>query len=376
MYKHVHIVIDHLYTKQLYDFIQSKFNDHYFIVVDLELDTGSAYFSNASLNIRKCTKSEIKSASTTSELYHEISAFKNIFIHYLYNFYCDFFVNLPFNKSNLYWIVWGADLYDYIPFEIYDDNVKRMFPQSVNKPKYSELFLKNRALLISKLSGICTTSVFDYNLIKQFYETQAPRIELGYNTSIYLNEAYCLSMKEIEGASCIRVLVGNSGDISNNHQTIFEYLDKLLPSDSEVIVPLSYGNREHIEEIKRIGKMILKNRMIPLEQFMIFEEYVQLISKVNCIVMNHRRQQAVGNVLIGLYLGKAVFLSETSPVYYDLIDKGFIIYKAGMLNNISLEQFSEICSLKYDQNKERLKTYLGAEYVEQQYSNFFLDFSS
>lgn len=59
--------------------------------------------------------------------------------------------------------------------------------------------------------------------------------------------------------------------------------------------------------------------------FMPVQDYVAIIKKCGYVIMNHVRQQAVGNIVIMLYLGARVFVRQENPVYDFFKSSGVVI---------------------------------------------------
>ena len=45
------------------------------------------------------------------------------------------------------------------------------------------------------------------------------------------------------------------------------------------------------------------------------DKYIQLISSCSVVIMNHTRQQALGNIITMMYMGATIFLKEENPIY-------------------------------------------------------------
>ena len=58
-------------------------------------------------------------------------------------------------------------------------------------------------------------------------------------------------------------------------------------------------------------------------EFMPAEDYVATIKQCGYVIMNQKRQQALGSIIIMLYLGARVFLREENPTYPFLKEMGF-----------------------------------------------------
>jgi dTDP-N-acetylfucosamine:lipid II N-acetylfucosaminyltransferase len=110
------------------------------------------------------------------------------------------------------------------------------------------------------------------------------------------------------------VLLGNSATPANNHLEAIEFLAGVLPAHRRVICPLSYGDERYGDAVEAAGRRMLGDRFIPLRHFMEPAAYSRLIASCSIIVMNHTRQQALGNIILGLCAGARVFLHADSPV--------------------------------------------------------------
>lgn len=116
------------------------------------------------------------------------------------------------------------------------------------------------------------------------------------------------------------VLVGNSATASNNHVEAFELLQGRV-KEGRVIAPLSYGNLNYGRQVAAVGTRLFGERFDPLTQWMPIDEYNRRIGGCGFVVMNHRRQQAVGNIGAALFKGATVYLRPENPLatfYRDL----------------------------------------------------------
>lgn len=122
------------------------------------------------------------------------------------------------------------------------------------------------------------------------------------------------------------ILLGNSATITNNHLEAFEKLKKLNLNNRKIIAPLNYGDINYAKDISKIGNAEFGGNFLPLLEFMELSVYNNYISQCGITVMNHYRQQAVGNVLSMLWMGSKVYLSDLSTVYSYLKRIGIEIY--------------------------------------------------
>lgn len=106
----------------------------------------------------------------------------------------------------------------------------------------------------------------------------------------------------------INILVGNSADPSNNHLAIFDKLEAFKHEDIHIYAPLTYGNQKYAQEIIAEGQRRFGNKFEPLTEHLPFEQYLRFLGKIDIAIYNHRRQQAMGNTISLLGLGKKVYM--------------------------------------------------------------------
>ena len=118
-------------------------------------------------------------------------------------------------------------------------------------------------------------------------------------------------------------------------------------------MPLSYGgSRESCKRIIEEGKKLIgKNNFIPLLDFLSLEEYNKIMLQAEYAIYGNWRQEAVGNVLVALYLGMKVFLSKRNPlvkIFEDIRLRIFILEK---IDNLS---FSIPLSSEFKKHNSRI----------------------
>jgi dTDP-N-acetylfucosamine:lipid II N-acetylfucosaminyltransferase len=123
------------------------------------------------------------------------------------------------------------------------------------------------------------------------------------------------------------ILVGNSGDFTNNHLDIFEYLHRLNLKDNKIYSFLSYGGtKEYKDKVKEVGLSYFGNNFIPIEEYLPYDKFSDIILSCGNVIMGHERQQAMGNIYMSLWNGCKLFLSETSVAYNCLKKRGYKLF--------------------------------------------------
>ena len=120
------------------------------------------------------------------------------------------------------------------------------------------------------------------------------------------------------------ILLGNSATPENNHVDAFSQMARMDLQGRSVIVPLSYGNMHYREWVLREGKRMLGQAFEPLVEFMPRPEYFKILRRCGISLMNHLRQQALGNIFMQLRMGSNVYLNDTF-VYRGLVRQGFSV---------------------------------------------------
>lgn len=122
------------------------------------------------------------------------------------------------------------------------------------------------------------------------------------------------------------VLLGNSAWAANNHLEALEWLSRLDLGGRRVVTPLTYGPPAYRDAVVARGRELLGDAFDPLLEPLPFDAYQDRVSRCGVVVMNHHRQQGLGNVGIGLYAGAHVYLSRRNPLFAFLDRSGLDVH--------------------------------------------------
>ncbi|AXS82517.1 TDP-N-acetylfucosamine:lipid II N-acetylfucosaminyltransferase [Marinobacter sp. Arc7-DN-1] len=157
------------------------------------------------------------------------------------------------------------------------------------------------------------------------------------------------------------ILIGNSATLTGNHVEAFDLLRKLKIKGRRVIVPLSYGDAKLTKKLINMGAEYFGRDFEPLIDFMPLEDYVEIIKKCGYVIMNHVRQQAVGNIVIMLYLGARVFVRRENPVYDFFWKSGVVLSTIQELEVNSDLLNQPLTQSERDSNREIISQYWSRE---------------
>lgn len=161
----------------------------------------------------------------------------------------------------------------------------------------------------------------DFNVFRRRYvEFSGEYSQLNYGD---VSETFSIGPKM--GGGC-NILVGNSASAPNNHLEVFQALSKHDLAGRKIIVPLSYGDSDYRGRVVNSGRALLGEAFQPLIDFLPLKEYSSVLASCNVVIMNHLRQQALGNIGAAIFNGAHVFLDPSNPVYGFFKGRGAIVY--------------------------------------------------
>lgn len=160
------------------------------------------------------------------------------------------------------------------------------------------------------------------------------------------------------------ILIGNSATPSNNHLEVFNLLKKTKGRQKKLVVPISYGDPKYAEKLIEKSRKFDFENINFLQTFLSLEEYQTVLKRCSIVIMNHYRQQAVGNVLNSVALGAKVFLSNKSTLFTYLKRIGCNIYSVedDLVNN-GENQFNRLNQNEITTNKTMLNQELSIKNI-------------
>lgn len=293
------------------------------------------------------------------------------------------------NKNiTVFWYCWGIDFYNLSEFEssnfcIYEPitkkNVERLYYDTFFKKikhhltfirsiyfklkRNFPIFYKTLDKAFNRVDFVSTIVPTEYALIKKTLplKKSAKYIDFKYGSmemllGIFYNKKFELGNK---------ILIGNSCSFTNNHLDVFEHLNKLNITRS-IICPLSYGNFNNGEVVEKKGRELFAANFEALKEYVPLEEYVKITTSCSVMILNNRRQEAVGNILLGLYLGMRVFLNNKNPAYHYFKEQGIVLFDFYADFKNTVECLSPLTTTERNQNRAVLAKLWGKDVVEQQ----------
>ncbi len=159
------------------------------------------------------------------------------------------------------------------------------------------------------------------------------------------------------------ILLGNSANAENNHVEVLKVLRSLEMAGRKIIVPLSYGSGTYADEICRIGRDLFGSSFVPLREFLPLQTYNQILASCGTVIMNHRRQQAIGNISAALYKGARVYLRPENPVFRFYSGMGVTLAKVDDLTDRRGSAFRPLDPLVKKKNRKLVGEFWSRERV-------------
>lgn len=282
-----------------------------------------------------------------------IEGFDAVILHNLFSDYKYPVVLGAPENVHFHWMCWGGDLYSLpaLKFELYEKETNRYlinrygfkwYFESMLRKKLSFVTsglsslgfmrelgrLKQTEMVLARVKSVSTVIPSEHELVVKYVSDKIKYLPFRYVTIEDI-----LKGEEEELCKGDDFLLGNSATVSNNHLDAFKVLKETASSSATIYCPLSYGDSEYADYIAEQGKKLFGASFHALRDFMPLSAYNEILAKCGNVVMFHKRQQGLGNIIVALWKGARVFLHKENPIYSFLKKEGAIVYTISDLAN-------------------------------------------
>lgn len=291
-----------------------------------------------------------------------------IVIHYLTLEMIDFVEYAP-KSIHVSWEIYGYDLYnqflDPMGYKVQQEDASKYLPAHARLLKVLGLY----GLYLYFRTGDCTRIPI---LSKYYFRRITSRLNsviVGCQADASLLEKYSgrkyetyrvffYSLKEVLGDLYDSpfydnngIMIGNSASYSNNHLYVLDLIQKFNISDATVLMPISYGGSlRYREKVKEAYTKVFPNRMRFIVDYLPLHEYNKIFLKISILVLASWRQESIGTIIMGFYLGIKIFLSNKSPLLDSLRKDGFIVYDIEGTNSEDFLKPLKLDQKEYNRN--------------------------
>lgn len=320
--KFIHLCFSHVYSKALSDMLeftnQSSDQKHLLFVEEHQAIGGydpdissntNAQFFNALEDIQEVLEQCLQPNVTA------------VFMHGLFMDWQKWLVRSIGDKKHIGWVIWGGDLY--------------------NPIKNNEF----GGLPANLINSIHTSAKGDRKLFSRYWHEIA-----GFDFAYPYPGLYGEISKDLPNESDKRIIVGNSGDPSNNHIQILEKLSKKDDiGDYQIVLPVAYNfSQEYKSLIKEsVTKYGLDGQVQFYEKFIAPKDYLSFIASSEIFIAAHDRPQAMGNILMALYMGKTTIMKDKILIHgKEEINPGWLFLTEPGLEPMTFTAFGRYKSIK------------------------------
>jgi len=253
----------------------------------------------------------------------------------------------PWLLNKCYWMIWGGDLYSY-----------KLAARTI-KWQIHEVF---RRIVIKRMGHLVTYIDGDIELARKWYGAKGK----SHECLMYTSNVFKPMQVPPKKSSTINIQIGNSADPSNEHFEMLEILEKYREEDIKIYAPLSYGPKDHAYKVKDEGEKIFGDKFVAMLGFMPYEKYLEFLGEIDVAIFNHRRQQAMGNTISLLGLGKKVYMRSDVSQWYLFARLGACV---GDINAFSIDQGCDGDVLQ--KNADIISSFFSKEGMKKQYRKIF-----
>jgi dTDP-N-acetylfucosamine:lipid II N-acetylfucosaminyltransferase len=251
------------------------------------------------------------------------------------------------------WLFWGADGYAAFPQSSVVTRKSHSLiykPSLINYLKSPVSYLRgyfrsganSRAREVINKMDYCATWVEnDFLLAKSVNEKIKPLC-----FSYYAKELMNFESLKVSHLDKSKIFLGNSANNSNNHVDALLFLKK-IEYKGTIYCPLSYGGTSiYKKNICDLGEKLFGEKFVALRNFMPLDEYQTIVNSCGIIWMNHKRQQAAGNLFVSFLTQKIVITDEDNPMNSTFKKWGLTFYSKEVLKNLDEVSISALSDNK------------------------------
>jgi hypothetical protein len=229
-----------------------------------------------------------------------------------------------------------------------------------------------RTRLIRQLDTVLCPIRGDYDFIQKHYKTKA-----AYQPGMYPIptdfEALRRIQDKVKKNDIIHIQVGNSANPTNNTIEVIHYLAKNMSGKCLVFCPVSYGDEEYAKAVIDYGEKELGDWFYPMTTFLDREQYASFVASVDILIMNHQRQQGLGNIFSYLYLGKKVYIRSDNSSFQFFEEHGIEVYDTrALLSDKDSKGLTEMDPQVSKRNREQTEKIVSLETIAPGWAKIFI----
>lgn len=286
-------------------------------------------------------------------LSYDFDGYNHVVIHYLVWQMIEFVKFVP-SDVKVCWEIYGYDLYNQflepLGYQIQQVDANKylslkarllkslkldglyLYLRSGNGMRFGPIRSKLFKQITSRIDSIAVCCSGDAKVLEK-YTGRKYQVFKAFNYSLHetLGELYGAPFNDANG-----IMIGNSASLSNNHLYVLEMVRNFQIGNATVIMPLSYGGvLQYKEKVMDAYEKKYSGQVRFLLEYMPLHEYNKTFLKLGTMILASWRQESIGTIMMGFYLGIKVYMSNRSPLYQSLKDEGFVVFAIEDATNTS-----------------------------------------
>ena len=146
----------------------------------------------------------------------------------------------------------------------------------------------------------------------------------------------------------LNVLIGHAGTPRDNHLETIRRLEHLRTENIRFYFILSYGDPVYIKNIKLKAREILGDKAIFIDKFMLRDNYISFLNKMDIGIFDGVDSYALGNIEIFLNLKKKIYLNKNGVIAKAFSLKNIPFFATDDLTRINIDKLSS--KVEYPEN--------------------------
>ena len=304
-------------------------NEHFFILCSAKKD------------IKKFENGITKDIFAQEEFFiKKMKEADKIILHGLwYDKLCEVFLENRELFEKTYWKMWGGDFH----FPNKQSNLKKEMIKNI----------KNFIVYIQE----------EFEYLKANYDVNGDL----YKSFMYPSNIYKEFLFKKRKTKTINIQVGNSADPTNNHLEVYKKLLKYKNLNVKIFVPLVYGDEKYAKKVIIEGKKLFKDKFVVIKKRMSYKKYSQFLFNMDIAIFAHNKQQAVGNTITLLGMGKKVYMKNNTNSWKLFKKLGINVFNG---KDIELSLLDEKTK---KENIKKIKIYFAKKRLIEQLEKIFKD---